>query len=162
MTEPQPLESRWRPLHRMLAAMDRDIASLYQHTGIPGLRPRFVGPAIQLARYGPLTIQQLADLFEWTHSAMSQTAAAMRHAGLVEAAADTDRRTRRVQLTERARELVPLLEAEWAATEAALAELEAEIPYPLSRVVDDIATVLARRPFRQRLRDHLAAARPDK
>lgn len=149
------LGSRWRPLHQLLAGMDRDIASLYEQAGIRDLRTRFVGPLIQLGRYGPMTIQQLADSVEQTHSAMSQTAATMRRAGLVEGAGDTDGRTRRVQLTGRARELVPLLEAEWAATEAALVELEAELPYPLSRVVDDIRTALARRPFRQRLQDHL-------
>lgn len=152
------LESLWRPLHQLLGALDRDIAALYERAGIDGMRTRFVGPLIQLARHGPLTIQQLADSVETTHSAMSQTAAAMRQAGLVEAAADTDGRTRRVQLTYRARELVPLLEAEWAATEAALAELEAELPYPMRQVVGDIQAALARRPFPQRLRDHLPEA----
>lgn len=152
------LESIWRPLHQLLAALDRDIATLYERAGVDGMRTRFVGPLIQLARYGPLTIQQLADSVETTHSAMSQTAAAMRRAGLVEAAGDTDGRTRRVRLTDRAGELVPLLEAEWAATEAALAGLEAELPYPLSQVVRDIDAALARQPFRQRLRDHLPEA----
>jgi DNA-binding MarR family transcriptional regulator len=149
------LGSRWRPLHQLLAAMDRDIASLYEGAGVDDMRTRFVGPLIQLARHGPMTIQQLADSVEGRHSAMSQTAATMRRAGLVEGTGDTDGRTRRVQLTDRARELVPLLEAEWAATEAALAELEAELPYPLSQVVDEINTALARRSFAQRLRDHL-------
>ena len=64
--------------------MAQDIASLYTHAGITGMRTRFVGPLIQLSRREPMTIQELATSVEVTHSAMSQTAAAMRRAGLVE------------------------------------------------------------------------------
>jgi DNA-binding MarR family transcriptional regulator len=139
-------------------AMDRDVASLYDEAGIAGLRSRFVGPLIQLSRHEPMTIQELATSVEVTHSAMSQTAAAMRDAGLVDGAESSDGRTRRVQLSERGRELLPFLEAEWRATEATVRELEEEIPYPLSQVVKDIHAALATRSFRQRLNDNLAKA----
>ena len=43
----------------------------------------------------------------------------------------------------------------WQAT---IRDLEAEIPYPLSRVVEDIHAALTARPFQQRLRDNLAKA----
>lgn len=150
--------SRWRPLRVLLEAMDQDIASLYDDAGITGLRPRFVGPLIQLARRGPMTIQELATAVEVTHSAMSQTAGAMRKAGLVDDADNPDGRTRRIQLSERGREVLPFLEAEWRATEATVRDLEAELPYPLSRVVADIQAALAQRSFKQRLGDNLAAA----
>jgi hypothetical protein len=55
-------------------------------------------------------------------------------------------------LTARGRELVPFLEAEWRATEDAWAELEEELPYPLTRVVADIAAALDRRSFLDRIR----------
>ncbi|HTF12078.1 MAG TPA: MarR family transcriptional regulator, partial [Asanoa sp.] len=61
-------------------------------------------------------------------------------------------RTRRIRLSARGRELVPFLAAEWRATETSLRELEAELPYPLSTVVDDIRRALERRSFRDRLR----------
>ncbi|PZG02720.1 MarR family transcriptional regulator [Micromonospora deserti] len=143
----------------MLNAMDQDIASLYEEAGIAGLRTRFVGPLIQLARHGSMTIQELATTVEVTHSAMSQTAAAMRAAGFADSAESSDGRTRRIQLSERGREVLPLLEAEWRATEATVRELEAEIPYALSQVVQDIHAALATRSFRQRLDDNLAKAR---
>jgi DNA-binding MarR family transcriptional regulator len=150
--------SYWRNVHAVLGALDRDIAGLYTEAGIEGVRTRFVGPLIDLNRYGPMTIRQLADRREVSHSAMSQTAAAMRSAGLVEPvdpAAGDDARTRRIQLTARSRELVPFLEAEWRATEAAVMALDAELPYSLRRVADDLAALLERRPFADRLRDHL-------
>ena len=157
MSEPDLLDSsHYGGLFRLLADMDRDIAGLYAEARIDGVRTRFVGPLIDLAHYGPLTIQELADRRKVTHSAMSQTAAAMRKAGLVERADDSDGRTRKVRLTGRSREIVPFLQAEWRATEATVRALDAELPYPIGRVVDDIRAALAARPFAQRLRDSLA------
>ena len=54
---------------------------------------------------------------------------------------------------------MPFLEAEWRATEAAVAELEAEVPYPLTRVVADLAAALERRSFLDRITHHLTDGR---
>ncbi|TWF74704.1 MarR family protein [Pseudonocardia hierapolitana] len=154
---PDPTEQgRWRPLRRLLDAMDADIARLYTERGITGVRPRFVAPLIRLGRRGGMTIRQLAESLEVTHSAMSQTVAALQRDGLVTTAAGADARTRQVLLTERARELLPFLEAEWRATEEVVAELEAEIPYALSQVVEDLQAALDRRSFHDRIADRIA------
>ncbi|MET8009456.1 hypothetical protein ABZU86_08610 [Streptomyces sp. NPDC005271] len=58
-------------------------------------------------------------------------------------------------LTDEARRVVGRLAAEWRATEAALAGLEAEIPYPLSRVVADIEHALERKSFHDRIAEKL-------
>ena len=55
------------------------------------------------------------------------------------------------RLTEWGRDLVPFLEEEWRATERAVAELEAELPYPLTRVVEDMKAALERRSFLDRI-----------
>jgi DNA-binding MarR family transcriptional regulator len=144
--------SHWGPVWALLQDMDRDIAALYAEAGIGEVRTRYVGPLIQLSRHEPLTIQELATRVRVTHSAMSQTVSAMRQAGLVDDADNVDGRTRRIRLSDRGRELVPFLAAEWRATETSLLELEAELPYALSTVVDDIRRALERRPFRDRLR----------
>jgi DNA-binding MarR family transcriptional regulator len=136
--------------------MDAEIARLYTERGITGVRPRFVAPLIRLGRRGGMTIRQLAESLEVTHSAMSQTVAALQRDGLVTTAAGADARTRQVVLTERARELLPFLEAEWRATEEVVAELEAEIPYPLSQVVQDLQVALDRRSFHDRIADRIA------
>jgi DNA-binding MarR family transcriptional regulator len=158
MNEPPPDlvdSSLWRSVWQLLGSLDRDIADLYAEAGLAGFRPRFTGPLIKLARRGPMTIQQLAELSEVTHSAMSQTVTAMRTAGFVESAVGPDSRTRVVALTDRSRSVVPFLEAEWRATEAALLELEAEVPYTLRRAARDIGAALDARPFAERLRSHL-------
>jgi DNA-binding MarR family transcriptional regulator len=151
-------ESRWRPLRVLLGAMDDDIAELYRERGVAGVRPRFAMPLIRIGRQGAMTIQDLANELDVTHSAMSQTVSAMRSEGLVRSNPGADARTREVALTERARAVVPFLEAEWLATEQALAELETEIPYALSKVVQDLQAALGRRSFHDRIVDHLADA----
>jgi len=157
MTEsPDPTEqSHWRPLRLLLNAMDDDIARLYDERGVKGVRPRFAMPLIRLGRAGAMTIQELAASTGVTHSAMSQTVAALRREGLVTSEPGPDARTRQVVPTERAREILPFLEAEWRATEEAVAELETEIPYAVTKAVQDIEAALARRSFHDRIVSHL-------
>jgi DNA-binding MarR family transcriptional regulator len=92
-----------------------------------------------------------------THSATSQKVAAMRRAGLVRTTPGADARSKRVSLTAKAKRIVGRLAAEWRATEATIQEIEAEIPYPLSRVVADIEAALARRSFHDRIAERLTA-----
>jgi DNA-binding MarR family transcriptional regulator len=157
MSQDPTLESRWRPLRLLLDAMDADLARLYDERGVTGVRTRFVMPLIRLGRAGAMTVRELADALDVTHSAMSQTVAAMRQEGLVRSKPGVDARTRTVALTARARGLLPFLEAEWRATEQAVGELEAEIPYPLSRVVADIEAALTKRSFHDRVAAILSA-----
>ncbi|AUG80225.1 MarR family transcriptional regulator [Kitasatospora sp. MMS16-BH015] len=131
--------------------MDSDIGRIYADRQIEGLKPSWVMELLRLHAEGPMTIKDLAESVRRTHSALSQKVAAMRAAGWVEVAEGVDARTRTVGLTDRARSVVDQLAAEWRATEAALAELEAELPYPLSKVVVDIEQALERRGFHERI-----------
>ncbi|MGE5137526.1 MAG: MarR family winged helix-turn-helix transcriptional regulator [Gemmatimonadota bacterium] len=155
---PDPAEqSHWRPLRLLQAAMDADIASIYAEASIGGMKPSWVLELLRLHARGPMTITELAESVERTHSAVSQKVAAMRAAGWVRTVTGADARSKQVVLTPKARRIAGRLAAEWRATEAAVAELEAEIPYPLTRVVTDIEAALARRSFRDRIAAKLAA-----
>ncbi|WP_037335513.1 MarR family winged helix-turn-helix transcriptional regulator [Saccharomonospora piscinae] len=145
----------WRPLRRLQEAMDAEIARLYAERGI-SVRPRHTMPLIRLGRRGPMTIRDLARSVEVTHSAMSQTVSALKRDGLVTTRPGADARTRLVELTDAARELLPFLEAEWRATEEAIAELDAELPYSLHDVVRDMERALRARSFRDRIADRIA------
>ncbi len=144
--------NHWNDLHALLAELDQDIAALYTEAGIEGMRTRFVGPLIALHRFGPMTIRELAARRGVSHSAMSQTAAAMGRAGFVESTVGADARTRPIDLTARAREIVPFMVDEWRATEAAVRQLDAELPYSLTQVTADLRALLEAKPFQQRLR----------
>jgi len=148
--------SRWRPLRLLQAAMDAEIASIYAEAKISGLKPSFVMELLRLRARGPMTITELARSVQLTHSAVSQKVAAMRAAGWVRTTAGTDARSKKVTLTAKARRIAGRLAAEWRATEAAIAEIEAEIPYPLSQVVTDIEQALQRNSFHDRIAERLA------
>jgi DNA-binding MarR family transcriptional regulator len=154
---PDPTEhSRWRPLRLLQAAMDAEIARIYTEAQISGLKPSFVLELLRLHARGPMTITELARSVQHTHSATSQKVAAMRAAGWVRTTPGSDARSKKVMLTAKARRVTGRLAAEWRATEAAVADIEAEIPYPLSRVVTDIEEALRRKSFHDRIAEKLA------
>lgn len=154
-TDPTREPGRYDALFAMLRENDAAIDTLYDELGVAGVRSRFVLPMIRLAHEGPLTISGLAESLDRTHSAVSQTVAAMRREGLVESAPGPDARTRVVSLTDRGRDAVPVLEAEWRATEAAVAELDDDVDRALSRAVESVLQALRDRPFAERLRARL-------
>jgi DNA-binding MarR family transcriptional regulator len=149
-------QSRWRPVFRVLSGIDDEIARVYAENGIPDLKPTWAMEIIRLHVRGPMTIAELARSVERTHSAMSQKVAAMRAAGWLETSPGPDARSKKVTLTPKAERIAAKLAAEWRATEASITELEAEIPYPLTRVADDIAAALARQSFHDRIAGKLA------
>ena len=151
------VQGNWRPMRLLQAAMDADIARAYADAGITGLKPSMVMELLRLHARGPMTITELAESVQRTHSATSQKVAAMRAAGLVRTATGADARTRKIILTARARRIIARLAAEWRATEAAIADLEAEIPYPLTKVVTDLEAALRRKSFYDRISEKLAA-----
>lgn len=149
-------------LRHLLEVLDGDVAAVYPQLGLAeGFRPRFTPVVRVLAADGPASIRDLAAALGVTHSAASQTVAQMARQGLVATAPGADARRRIVRLTPKARALLPALEREWAATTAAAAAFEAELPYPLGRLVDEALAALARTPLRTRITAALAAADTD-
>jgi DNA-binding MarR family transcriptional regulator len=136
--------------------MDADIARVYTDARIDGLKPAWVSELLRLHANGPMTITELAVSVQHTHSAVSQKVAAMRSAGWVRTTAGPDARSKRITLTPKATRIIGRLAAEWRATEAAIAEIEAETPYPLSQVVIDIEETLRRKSFHDRIAEKLA------
>ncbi len=149
--------SRWRPWRLLQAAMDADIARLYDEAGISGFKPSWVMELLRLRARGPMTITELAASVQLTHSAVSQKVAALRAAGWAEVGPGPDLRSKTVRLTPQAERAAEQMAAEWRATEGALAEIEDEIPYPLSQVVRDIEEALRRKSFHDRVAERLAA-----
>lgn len=140
-------------LRHLLDEMDDDVATVLSDLGTPGYRPRFSPIVRALVTLGPATISELARAIGVTHSAASQTVAQMADRGFVAIRPGEDARRRVVHLTDKARALLPKIEAEWAATASAAAELDAELPFPLAELVPAIAEALERRSFRQRILD---------
>jgi DNA-binding MarR family transcriptional regulator len=148
--------SPWRPVYRLLSDLDDEIARVYAENGLDDLKPTWVLEILRLHARGPMTIAELARSVGRTHSALSQKVAAMRAAGWLETTPGPDARSKKVTLTAKAESVAALFDAEWRATSAAINEIEAEIPYPLDRVVDDVRQALARKSFHDRITTRLA------
>ncbi|MGW0500505.1 MarR family winged helix-turn-helix transcriptional regulator [Streptomyces sp. NPDC003007] len=143
-------------LRHVLELLDGEVAELYREQGLAEYRHRFSPVVRALAAEGPLPVRALAAAIGVTHSAASQTAAQMARAGLVTHTPDPlDARRRLVDLTPKARALLPRIEAEWEATKAAMAELDAELSMPLGELLAEVVRAVGRRPFGERV----AAAR---
>ncbi|WP_346117830.1 MarR family winged helix-turn-helix transcriptional regulator [Micromonospora coerulea] len=140
-------------LRHVLELLDGDVAAGYAERGLADYRPRFSPLVRVLVADGPLAIRDLAARVGVTHSAASQSVAEMSRAGLVTRAPGTDARQRIVTLTDRAYALLPVIEAEWAATTTAMRELDAELPVPLADELYAVLAALRRRPLRDRIAD---------
>lgn len=147
-------------LRVLLEAMDADVALALSDLGLRDYRTRYSAVVRLLTADGPSTIRHIADTMGVTHSAASQTVAEMERRGLLELRPGSDARQRLVRLTAKTRRLLPAIDAEWEATDMASAALDAELPYPLSTLIDDLAAALEQRRFRDRIAD-AAAALPD-
>jgi hypothetical protein len=77
----------------------------------------------------------------------------MSRAGLVTLEPGADARQRIVHLAGSARSLIPIIDAEWAATSAAVADLDTELPAPLSEMLTAVLRAIKRRPMRERIGD---------
>ncbi|MGN9908376.1 MarR family winged helix-turn-helix transcriptional regulator [Phytohabitans sp. LJ34] len=155
MTPPVPDRDAVGTLMRhVLELLDGDVATVYRDAGLPDYRPRFSPPIRALVAAGPMSIRDLAAAVGVTHSAASQTVAQMTRAGLVTLSPGADARQRIVALTPLAKSLLPTIEAEWAATAAAMRELDAELPMPLADLLTAVLSALGRRSFRERVQAH--------
>ncbi|MEU4481795.1 MarR family transcriptional regulator [Micromonospora sp. NPDC023966] len=161
MTATPDREALGTLLRHVLEMLDGDVAAVYAHLDLADYRPRYSPLVRVLVADGPLAIGDLAARVGVTHSAASQTVAQMARAGLVVLAPGADARQRIVALTDRAHALLPLIEAEWAATTTAMKRLDAELPVPLADELYAVLAALRRRPLRDRIADTgLAPTRP--
>jgi DNA-binding MarR family transcriptional regulator len=139
--------------------MDDGIADAYAALGIEGVPTRF-SAALMFLEDGAQSIRELAERCGVTHSAMSQSVAAMRKSGLVESKPGQDARSRIISLSPRGREVAPQLWNEWYATERAVKEVAEEAGVSLEEVVASMNTALDNESFTDRLLRHMHEDRP--
>jgi DNA-binding MarR family transcriptional regulator len=140
-------------LRHVQELLDAEVAQVYVDLGLTDYRPRFSPVVRALVELGPLSIRDVARAIGVTHSAASQTVAQMNRAGLVTLEPGADARQRIVHLTDRTRSLLPVINAEWAATGAAAEGLDAELPVPLHEMLAAILAAVRRRPMHERIVD---------
>jgi DNA-binding MarR family transcriptional regulator len=137
-------------LHHLIELLDGDVQAAYTNAGL-AWRPRYTPVLRGLMTLGPASIKALALKIGISHSAVSQTVAQMVKDDLVELKPGADARERIVALTPKAQAMVPALQRQWAAVNAAADALDAELSAPLTGVIREAITALNQRPFGQRI-----------
>ncbi|TIK66998.1 MarR family transcriptional regulator [Stenotrophomonas maltophilia] len=139
-------------LRALLDQLDPAVEQAYRDLQLD-YRPRYTPVLRTLMAQGPCRIKDLASACGLSHSALSQTAAAMVRDGWLHASSGDDGRERILQLSPRAQRAMPALQAQWQATAVAARSLDADLGQPLEQVLRDALAALAQRPFAQRLLD---------
>lgn len=138
-------------LRHAIELLDGGVAESQAASGLTDYRPRYSPFVRTLVADGPLPVRDLAQRVGVTHSAASQTVAQMKRSGLVTQELGDDARQRIVHLTARARDLLPIIETEWASVDTAMRRLDAELPMPLAQLLTLTIEALYRKPFAQRI-----------
>ena len=137
-------------LRHLIELLDGAVEQTYRDAQLD-YRPRYTPVLRCLAAMGPASIKDVARHAGITHSAASQTVAQMARVGLVEAQRGTDLRQQIVSLTPRAAAMIPELERIWRAVNEAAGDLDAELAFPLSRLVEEAISAIERQSFRARI-----------
>jgi DNA-binding MarR family transcriptional regulator len=139
-------------LRHLIELLDGAVAAAYEEAGID-YRPRFTPVMRALAEGTPRTVGQIAEAAGITQPAATQTVALMLKEDLVATTSSaTDARQKLVRLSARGHALLPQLQRCWAATAAAAASLDGDMPYPLSGALAQAIAALEHQSFGARIR----------
>jgi len=136
-------------LRHLAELVDSGSAARYHALGLD-YRPRYT-PVMRALAAGAETVTEITARSRITQGAVSQTLRLMLDDGLVERYAMTDARRSGLRMTPAGEALLARLEACWASTSDAIADLEAEIGHPLRRALDDATRALESTGFAERL-----------
>jgi DNA-binding MarR family transcriptional regulator len=139
-------------LRHLVELLDGAVGAAYEEAGL-SYRPRYTPVMRALAASGSLTLGEIAARAGITQPAATQTVSLMVREGLLEiGAGERDARQKIARLSPKGQAMLPQLEACWRATRAAADGLDAELPYPLSKALDEAIRALAAKPFGDRIR----------
>ncbi len=138
-------------LRHLLDLLDGAVEAAYAKAGI-AYRPRYTPVMRALTKESPCGIGRIASLAGISQPAATQTVALMLKAGLLESVPhSTDARQRLVQFSAKGRAILPELQVCWQATREAANGLDADLPVPLSGLLEQAIAALERRSFDDRI-----------
>lgn len=140
-------------LRLLLDRLDRDVEAAYRERGL-AFKPRYTSIYRLLARNGEMRVGEIASAMGLSQPSITNTLAAMRADGLVEARRGTnDGRERIMTLSAEGRAIAGDLDGQWLQTAAAAASLNGDLGLSLEQLLRDALAELDRRPFRDRMGD---------
>lgn len=141
-------------LRTVLTLLDNDVESLYSRLGT-GFRPRFYPIVMHLLRDETANVGQLAVAAGVTQPAVTQTLGEMEKLGLIHVTVAADRRVRTITLSREGRAMAERLAPAWSAVDLAAQQLDRELPFPLSALLDATIAALRDQSFINRIETNL-------
>lgn len=129
--------------------IERGAEDHYQSMSL-NYRARYT-PVLRALHAGAQTVTEITSRTHLTQGAISQSVALLETEGLIARHHLPDGRQSGIALTTTGQALVEQLEQHWAATFAAISELEDEIGYPLRHTLKKAAKALERQNFSARI-----------
>ena len=142
-------------LRHLTELLDGDVEAAYREAGLV-YRPRYTPVVRLLTAQGPSTIRAISIYGGISHSAASQTVTEMVKRGLVRSVPGKDARERIIRLTKAGEALLPQLEKQWEATNAAAEQLSEEIGIPLEDALAKAIAAVESRSFLDRINEQKA------
>ncbi|ESQ82789.1 hypothetical protein [Asticcacaulis benevestitus] len=137
-------------LRHLVENLDEAVEGAYVEAGLD-YRPRYTPVLRSLMELGPSSIKALAKHAGLTHSAASQTIAQMARTDVVDLRRGVDQREQVVSMTAKAEAMIPVLKRIWLNVNTAADALDAELAFPISRILEEAIDALERRPFGDRI-----------
>jgi len=143
-------------LRHLTEALDGSVQAAYADLSL-NYRPRYTPVLRVLRQRGPASIRTISQHAGITHSAVSQTVAQMSRDGLIVTQVGDDARERIVALSPAALAMLPVLEQQWAITNAAAQAFDDELSMPLSQLLREALDALELRSFKARMSEAKAS-----
>jgi DNA-binding MarR family transcriptional regulator len=137
-------------LRHLIELLDGGVNASYADSA-PGYRARYTPVVRALDVLGYASIKDIADHAGITHSAVSQTVAQMHRAGLVRHRPSNDARERAIEPTAKLEEMRAAINRQWRATAQAASALDAELPTPLAKTIEEAIAALEQTSFAERI-----------
>lgn len=148
-------------LRQLLERLDRDVENAYRQRGLD-FRPRYTSIFRLLVEHEAMRVGEIVARTRVSQPSISATLAAMQRDGLITSSKGEDGRQRLIQLTPKARAMIPALRDQWCATAAAAASLNRDLGLDLEQLASTALGHLDRRAFRDRMEVVLSAHRRDR
>ncbi len=138
-------------LRHLIELLDGAVAEQYSRRGL-NYRPRYTPVMRALMARSPLSVTEIAKTAGITQPAATQTIALMIREGLlVSEVSLEDSRQKVIKMTRYGCDLLPHLQACWETVTAAANSLDADLPFPLSQLLDLAIESLADESFGTRI-----------
>lgn len=142
-------------MRRLIETISTDMERVYDEAGI-GVRTGHFYALYAVAERGPLTINAIANLAGFSHSAVSQTIKKLVATGLVEARATEDGRQKAIALTDQGTHTVARMRPIWDAAERMVKDACRETGVDIIGAIAGVETAFDRYGVYDRLQEKLA------